>query len=301
VELDAEREILPLLGSKEGIFHLAQAYINPGDMVLIPDPGYITYTRGTLFNGGMPVYFPLLPARGYLPDLADIPSETAKQAKLMWLNYPNNPTGAVATAAFFGEAVDFARQYNILLCHDAAYTQITFDGQPSPSVLAAPDAKDVAVEFNTLSKSHNMAGWRVGALVGNPEVVRTLFVLKSNADSSHFQAIMDAAAAAMTGDQAWLVERNAIYAARRDILMAGLQRIGWQAQTPRASLYAWARLPQGWTSVELVTALLEQAQVSLTPGILFGQHGEGYVRISLTAPTERVAEAVRRLESWAAR
>ena len=190
VDVDPEREVLPLLGSKEGIFHLVQVYIEPGDIVLIPDPGYISYTRGTLFCGGEPYYFNLHAEKGYLPDLESIPGHVLRRKKLMWLNYPNNPTGAVATAEFFTRAVEFARDHRLLLCHDAAYTQVTYDGEPSLSVLESPGAKEVAVEFNTLSKSHNMAGWRVGALVGNPEVIRQLFILKTNADSSHFLPVM---------------------------------------------------------------------------------------------------------------
>ena len=298
VDVDPEKEVLPLLGSKEGIFHLAQIYIEAGDRVLIPDPGYISYTRGTLFAGGEPYYFALQPDKGYLPDFGAIPGDVLRRAKLLWLNYPNNPTGAVASAEFFTEAVEFARTHHLLLCHDAAYTQVTYHGEPSLSVLAPPGAKEVAVEFNTLSKSHNMAGWRVGALVGNPEVIRQLFVLKTNADSSHFLPVMEAAAAAMQSDQHWLVERNEIYRRRRDIVLETLQRLGLSAQTPRASFYVWSSIPPGWSSVDFVSALLKEAQVSLTPGVLFGQNGEGYVRISITAPAERITQAMQRLENW---
>jgi LL-diaminopimelate aminotransferase len=301
VQINPDNEILPLLGSKEGIFHLPQAYVNPGDVVLIPDPGYISYTRGTLFCGGEPYYFPLRPENGYLPDLDAFPPDVLRRAKLMWLNYPNTPTAATATADFFAEAVEFARRHGILLCHDAAYTQITFDGQPAPSLLAAPGAVEVAVEFNTLSKSHNMAGWRVGALLGNPEVVRNLFVLKTNADSSHFAPIMEATVVAIHGDQTWLAGRNEIYRVRRDVVIRGLSRMGIQVEPPAATLYVWSPVPQGWSAVEFVTGALEQAQVSLTPGTLFGENGEGYVRISLTAPTDRVIEAMDRLERWMTR
>ncbi len=298
VMIDPEQNVLPLLGTKEGIFHLPQAYIDPGEGVLIPDPGYISYTRGTLFVGGVPHYYPLLPERAYLPDLQAIPDEAIRQAKLMWLNYPSNPTGATATREFFAEAVEFARRHKLLLCHDAAYTQVTFDGEPSPSILAAPGALDVAVEFNTLSKSHNMAGWRVGALVGHAEVVRKLFVLKTNADSSHFLPIMEAAVEAMQGDQRWLSARNEVYRQRRDIVVDGLRRIGVDVVPPKASLYVWAPVPKGWQSVTFVTTALEQAQVSLTPGDMFGVNGEGYIRIALTAPIRRVSEAMERLERW---
>lgn len=298
VDLDPESEVLPLLGSKEGIFHLAMATINPGDITLVPDPGYVSYTRGTLFAGGVPVYFPLLPERGYLPDFDSIPSDVARKAKILWLNYPNNPTAAVATLEMFSRAVEFARQYNLLLCHDAAYTQVTFDSYHAPSLLGVPGAKDVAVEFNTLSKSHNMAGWRVGAAVGNPQVLRDLYVLKTNQDSGHFLPVLDAASEAMSGDQSWLTSRNAVYRQRRDMALQGLQALGLNADRPLGSIYVWSPVPSGWNSGNFASAALEKAQVSLTPGSFFGKGGEGYVRVSLTAPLERIEEAMRRLERW---
>lgn len=298
VELDTETEILPLLGSKEGIFHLPMATINPGDSVLVPEPGYITYTRGTLIAGGEPVYFPLLAVKGYLPDLEAIPSETARMAQMMWLNYPNNPTTAVATLEFFAEAVEFAKRYDLLLCHDAAYTQVTYDGYRAPSLLEIPGAKDVVVEFNTLSKSHNMAGWRVGAALGNAGVLRNLYMLKTNLDSGHFLPVLDAAVEAMCGDQSWLGQRNEIYRQRRDVALQGLRDIGLQAETPRASIYVWCSVPEGWSSVDFVSVALEETQVSLTPGTVFGNAGEGYMRISLTAPVERIREAMSRLGRW---
>jgi len=301
VGLDPETEILPLLGSKEGIFHLAMATINPGDVVLVPQPGYITYTRGTLFAGGEPIYFPLRPERGYLPDLDAIPAEIARKAKLMWLNYPNNPTTAVATLDFFAEAVEYARQNDLLLCHDAAYTQVTFDGYHAPSLLEVSGAKEVVVEFNTLSKSHNMAGWRVGAALGNAGVIRNLYTLKTNVDSGHFLPVLEAATEAMCGDQGWLRKRNEIYRQRRDVALLGLYKLGLKAETPRASIYLWSNIPEGWSSADFVSAALEGAQVSLTPGTVFGQAGEGYVRISLTAPLERINEAMNRLERWLSR
>ena len=298
VELDPEGEVLPLLGSKEGIFHLAMATINPGDITLVPDPGYISYTRGTLFAGGQPVYFPLLPVRGYLPDFDSIPSDVASKAKILWLNYPNNPTAAVATLDMFSRAVDFAREYGLLLCHDAAYTQVTFDGFHAPSLLEVPGAKDVAVEFNTLSKSHNMAGWRVGAAVGNPQVLRNLYVLKTNQDSGHFLPVLEAATEAMCGDQTWLKGRNEVYLQRRDVALQGLRALGLDVEKPLGSIYVWSPVPAGWSSGDFASAALEKAQVSLTPGSFFGKGGEGYVRVSLTAPAERIAEAMKRLERW---
>ena len=204
VGLNPESEVFPLLGSKEGIFHLLLALVEPGDCVLVPDPGYITYSRGTLFAGGEPYFMPLLPENGYFPDLNAIPDDVIRRAKLLWLNYPNNPTATMATVDFFAKALAFARTHDLLICHDAAYAQVTFDGMRALSILEVPGAKEIAVEFNTLSKSHNMAGWRVGVAVGNPLVLQALFTLKSNADSSHFRPIMDAAVEAMTGDQGWL-------------------------------------------------------------------------------------------------
>jgi LL-diaminopimelate aminotransferase len=295
VELDPDREVLPLLGSKEGVFHMAMAHVNPGDVVLVPDPSYITYSRGAQFAGGEPYFVPLLPERGYLPDLQAIPQEIARRAKLLWLNYPNNPTAATASLEFFAEAVDFGRRHGILVCHDAAYAQVTFDGYRAPSILEVPEAKDVAVEFNTLSKSHNMAGWRTGAALGSAPALRALYTLKTNLDSGHFRPVLDAAAEAMTSDQGWLGERNDVYRQRRDAVVPALHELGLRAETPRASLYIWSSVPRGYSSVKFVDAALEQARVSLTPGTVFGKQGEGYVRIALTEPVERMEEAMERL------
>jgi len=314
VTVDPEGEVLPLLGSKEGIFHLPLAFIDPGDVVLVPDPGYITYTRGARLAGGELYLLPLLPERDYLPDLQAVPTEIIRRAKLLWLNYPNNPTAATASVGedkrldFFAEAIAFARQHHLLLCHDAAYAQVTFDGYHAPSPLEVPGAKEVCVEFNTLSKSHNMAGWRVASLIGNPMVIKAMHTLKTNVDSSHFRPVMEAAVGAMTGDQTWLQERNDIYRQRRDVVLPAFARLGWQATTPKASLYVWFAVPEpkeqasrkehafGQTSAEFAATLLEQAHVSLTPGSVFGSCGEGYMRLSLTAPTERVEEAMQRIE-----
>jgi LL-diaminopimelate aminotransferase len=299
VTLDAETQITPLLGSKEGIFHLSMMTLQTGDAALIPDPGYITYTRGALFAGAEPIHFPLLPERGYLPDLEAIPAAAVRRARLLWLNYPNNPTGGVAELAFFQQAVEFARRHHLLVVHDAAYTQITYDGYRAPSLLEIPGALEVALEFNTLSKSHNMAGWRVGAAAGNPEVIRRLFTLKTNVDSGHFLPIMEAATAAMTGDQAWLEPRNRIYQERRDVILSGLRAAGLPVEAPRGSLYIWCPAPPGWNGLEFSQRLLEEAHVSLTPGVVFGQRGENHVRIAVAAPAERCAEAMSRLGAWA--
>jgi LL-diaminopimelate aminotransferase len=217
---------------------------------------------------------------------------------VLWLNYPNNPTSATSTSEFFIEAVAFARQHDVLICHDAAYTQVTYDGYHAPSILEIPGAKEVAIEFNTLSKSHNMAGWRVGAAIGQAQVLRDLFKLKTNIDNSHFWPIMEGATVAMLSDQNWLADRNEIYRLRRDAIIRTLHALGLHASNPRASLYVWSPTPKEQNSLEFANALLEEAKISLTPGIVFGEHGEGYVRISLTAPLERIEQAMRRLTNW---
>ena len=298
VDLDPESEVAPLLGSKEGIFHLSQAYVDPGDIVLVPDPGYMTYTRGALLAGGEIYSMPLLPERDYLPDLSAIPANILQRTKLMWLNYPNNPTAATAHRQFFKNAIDLAAEYDFLLCQDAAYMQVTFDGERPPSLLEISGAKQVAVEFNTLSKSHNMAGWRTGALLGNAQVIHALFTLKTNADSGHFLPILEASTAALTGDQSWILARNEVYRQRRDIIIATLHNLGLFARVPRASLYVWSPVPEGWNCLDFVNSALEGAGVSLTPGIVFGSGGGGFIRLSLTSPLERVQLAMDRFASW---
>ena len=298
VNVDPDREVLPLIGSKEGIVHLPLAFINPGDVVLVPNPGYVTYTRGTRLVGGEPYYLALQPEMGFLPDLETVPEEILGRTKLLWLNYPNNPTSATASLEFFTTVVAFAQRHKLIVCHDAAYSQVTFDGYHAPSLLELPGAREVCVEFNTLSKSHNMAGWRVAALIGNAEVIKAVYMLKTNLDSGHFKPVMEAAVAAMTGDQSWLQTRNEIYRQRRDVVLQTLHRLGWKADIPHASLYVWFAVPDGQTSANFTNRLLEQAHVSLTPGSIFGSGGEGYVRLSLTAPTEGVQKAMLRLEKY---
>lgn len=298
VSLDVEEEIVPLMGSKEGIFHLSMALLEPGDVVLVPDPAYPTYSIGAHFAGAETYFMPLLPGAVYLPDFQSLPPSVLSRARLLWLNYPGNPTAAIAPPGFFTEALDFADRYGLLVCHDAAYAQVTYDGYQAPSILQAPGALDLAVEFNTLSKSHNMAGWRVGAALGNWAALRSLSILKTHADSSHFLPILKAAEAAMNGDQAWLDERNAVYARRRDLVLDSLKRIGLAPALPLASLYVWCPVPKGWKAVDFAAAVLDNAQVSLTPGTVFGTHGEGFVRIALTASLERTAQAMQRIENW---
>lgn len=300
VPLDPGSEVLPLLGSKEGIFHLTLALVDPGQLVLTPDPGYPTYAQAARFAGAEAYPMPLLAECGYLPDLEAIPLETLRKARLLWLNYPNNPTGATAPAEFFQKAVAFARRHGLLLCHDAAYAQVTYDGYQAPSLLSVEGAKDLAVEFNTLSKSHHMAGWRVGAALGNPEALQALLALKRNADSGHFLAVMEAAVSAMSADQSWLLARNRILQARRDAVVAALHELGLEAALPQAGLYVWCPVPGRWAATDFALALLEEAHVSLTPGTVFGPGGEGYVRLALTAPIERLNQAMARLERWLA-
>jgi LL-diaminopimelate aminotransferase len=296
VTLDPAREIVALLGSKEGLANMALAWLDPGDLVLVPDPGYPTYSMAPLMVGAEVHAVPLLEERGYLPDLAAIPPEVARRARLLWLNYPNNPTGAVAPLAFLAEAVEFCRRHDILLCYDAPYCDICFDGYVAPSILQVPGAKEVAIEFNSLSKSHNMAGWRLGMAVGNEVAVEALARVKTNIDSGPFLAVQEGAIAALTGDQSWLEERNAIYQERRDLIVETFNAIGMPTATPRASLYVWPRLPaDGRNAEEVANWLLEETGVSLTPGTAFGPHGEGHLRVSIGAPTERVREAMARL------
>jgi LL-diaminopimelate aminotransferase len=297
VELDDEM-VLPLMGSKEGVFHLSLAWLTSGDLVLVPNPGYQTYAQAARFAGAEVVAFPLLSENGYLPDFRAIPEDTARKARMLWLNYPNNPTGSTSTLEVFRSAVEFCAEYNILLCHDAAYFQVTFDGYQAPSIMQVPGAAEEAVEFYSLSKVYNMAGWRVGFVAGMGRAVTALLKLKTHADSGHFLPILDAATVALMGDQSWIKERNAIYQTRRDILVEGLMRLGLEPVQPRAAIYVWCPIPNKRDSIGFVLSLLESTGVSLAPGVVFGEMGEGFVRISLTQPKERIEEALRRMEGW---
>jgi LL-diaminopimelate aminotransferase len=298
VTLDPSTQVASLIGSKEGIANIALAFVDPGQVVLVPDPGYPTYSLGTLLAGGVPVRMPLLPENGFLPDLDDLAQDEVRAAKILWLNYPNNPTGATATLEFFERVVDLARKHDFLICHDNPYCDLSFDGYVAPSLLQVPGALDVALEFNSLSKTYNMAGWRVGMAVGNSVAVEALARTKTNIDSGIFRPIQDAAVLSLTGDQGWLWERNEIYRERRDLIWGTLHKIGLAAEKPVASLYIWAQIPAGYSSVDFATRLLEEAGVSITPGSAFGLHGEGYVRISLGMATDRVREAMQRLEKF---
>ena len=298
VTLDPDREVLPLIGAKEGIGHIALCFIDPGDIALVPDPAYPVYSIGTMFAGGSSHYMPLTEDNDFLPDLDRIPGNIARKAKILWINYPNNPTAAVAGLEFFERVVAFAKKYDIAVCHDGPYTEVAFDGYRPVSFLEAAGAREAGVEFHSLSKSYNMTGWRVGMVVGNARIIDALRRVKSNLDSGIPQAIQHAAIEALTGPQDCVSEHNAIYQRRRDRLLQTLSQIGLKAKPPRASLYIWARVPDGYTSLEFVTSLLEEAGVVVTPGISYGKHGEGYIRLSLTIPDERLEEALARLTAW---
>jgi LL-diaminopimelate aminotransferase len=299
IELNPKNEVLGLIGSKEGLFNLSQVLLNPGDISLIPDPGYPVYTAGSKIAGAEIYSLPLLSKNNFLPDLDSIPDEIARRAKILWLNYPNNPTGATATLDFFKKAVAFGRKYNILIAHDAPYVDVCFDGYVAPSIMQVPGARDVCIEFNSLSKSYNMGGWRLGMAVGNPQVLGFLHTYKSQVDSSNFEPLLAAAITAMTGDQSWLEERNQIYQDRRDIVLSALRSCGFEVQTPPAAIYIWAHLPKGFTdSTEFCNRLLEETGVSTTPGIVYGDYGEGYLRISLGMDTKRIQEAMERMTAW---
>lgn len=295
VEVDATTETLPLLGSKEGLANIALAWLDPGDLALVPDPGYPTYQMGAKMAGADVYFTPLERRLGWLPDLEAIPADVAQRARLMWISYPNNPTGAVAPFSFYKEAVAFCRRYDILLCSDLPYADVTFDGYEAFSVLAVPDAKDVTLEFNSLSKSHHMAGWRVGMAVGNAVAVKALLQVKSNIDSGIFRPVQDAATAALNGDEQWMVARNAEYKQRRDLILETVRSIGMTAETPKASLYIWARPPEGYGSVEFADKVLLETGVSLTPGDAYGPSGAGYIRISMGTEMKKIEEAMARL------
>jgi LL-diaminopimelate aminotransferase len=299
VKLDPNREVASLIGSKEGIANVALAFIDPGDVALVPDPGYPTYSLGTLLAGGVPYSFPLLAEKGFLPDLDSIPPEVARSAKILWLNYPNNPTSATAPLEFFERVVAFARRYDLLVCHDNPYCDLTFDGYVAPSFFQVPGAKDVGLEFNSLSKTYNMAGWRVGMAVGSAVAVEALARTKTNIDSGIFRPIQDAAVLALTGDQSWLQGRNEIYRERRDLILTALAEVGIRAEKPVAAMYVWAEVPASYAqrSADFAGQLLEKAGISITPGVSFGHHGEGYVRISLGMSTDRIREAMNRLKT----
>ena len=295
VELDPDTEVLPTLGSKDGIAHLPIALVDPGDVVLAPDPGYPVYVTGAIMAEAEPHRLPLSAERGFLPDLSSIPDAVLRRARLLWLNYPNNPTAAVTDIAFMAEAVAFCREHGLVLAHDAPYTEIAFDGYRAPSVLEVDGARDVALEFHSLSKTYDMTGWRIGMAVGNRELVRLLGQVKTNIDSGVFQVVQRAAIAALELPDAGLAERNAVIRARQRRLVEALGAVGIDVALPRATFYLWGRVPAGYDSIGFAAAVLDRIGVNLTPGVGFGPSGEGWFRISVTAPDARVDEACERI------
>lgn len=298
VEFDPKTEALALIGSKEGLAHIIWAYIDQGDIALVPDPAYPVYKTHTMLAGGTPYLMPLTSENDFLPDLKAIPAEVAQKAKLMFINYPNNPTGAVATVEFYREAVAFCRQHDILLVSDNAYSEMTYDGYTAPSIFDVEGARDVAVEFWSLSKPFNMTGWRIAFVVGNKEAIGALGIIKTNTDSGQFTAVQEAAIEALTSPEAgkFIAEMNEVYTRRRDIAVAGLRAIGLDAQPMKGSFYMWVPVPAGHTSASFATLLLEEAGVVVTPGGAYGTHGEGYIRVALCLSEERLQEAIGRIQ-----
>jgi LL-diaminopimelate aminotransferase len=298
IALDPDKEVLPLIGSKEGIFHIAFCFIDYKDVALIPDPSYPVYPVSTAIAGGSPYYLPLTEENDFLPDLEAVPAYILKKAKLLWLSYPNNPTGAVADLDFFNRAVEFAKGNKLAVCHDGPYSEVAFDGYQPESFLQAKGAKEVGIEFNSLSKTYNMTGWRVGMAVGNAEMIDALKRLKTNIDSGIPQAIQYAAIEALSGSQDCIQEHNAIYQRRRDLVIEVLNNMGLKARTPKAGLYIWAKVPKGYSSVDFATDLLERVGVVVTPGTGYGQNGEGYIRLSLTIPDAALVRGLSKLANW---
>lgn len=295
VTLDPNTEVRPLIGSKEGLANMAFAFVDPGDLVLASDPGYPTYRMGALMAGGDYYPMPLLEENDYLVDFGRIPNDIADKSTLMWLNYPNNPTGAAAPLEFLECAVAFARTHDIVICYDNPYCDLCFDGYLAPSILQIPGAKDVTVEFNSLSKTYNMAGWRVGMAVGNAQAVDALTTIKTNIDSGIFRPLQDAAVVALNGDQSWIAERNLIYERRRDIILSWLPKLGMSAYMPKGALYIWAKAPAGQDCEKYAIDVLERTGVWMTPGTAFGDYGKGFLRLSLCVPESRLKEAGERL------
>jgi LL-diaminopimelate aminotransferase len=296
VTVDPKTEAMSLIGSKEGLAHMILAYVDPGDVVLCPSPGYPVYNNYTLLCGGEPYTVPLLAKNNFLPDLQAIPEDIARRAKLFFLNYPNNPTGAIASESFIQEAVAFCKKYDIVLCHDNAYSEMTFDGYRAPSFLSVPGAKDVCVEFFSLSKMYNMTGWRVGFAVGNPAGIAALSTVKNNTDSGVFKAIQRASAKGLAHSDELTRELNTLYGRRREIFVKGLQKMGWDFEPSAATFYLWIPVPTGMTSVDFANMLLERCGIVVPPGTGYGSEGEGFFRVALTVGEERLKEALARME-----
>jgi LL-diaminopimelate aminotransferase len=298
VTLDPATEVLPLIGSKEGIGHIALCFIDPGDTALVPDPGYPVYSIGTQLAGGRPYYLPLKPENKFLPNIQSVPDFILKNTKILWINYPNNPTGATAEPDFFNQVVEFGKKNNILVCHDGPYTEVSFDGYQPASFMQAAGAKDIGVEFHSLSKTYNMTGWRIGMVVGNAAAITALRTLKSNLDSGIPRAIQYMAIEALQGPQDSVPEHNNTYQRRRDLIVEVLTKIGLEIVPPKASLYVWAKVPEGYNSVDFTAELLDQVNVAVTPGVGYGKSGEGYIRLSLTTPDVSLVKGLSRLSGW---
>ena len=298
VKLDSEKEVISLIGAKEGIGHVAFCFLDAGDVALVPDPGYPVYAMGTLFAGGESYMLPLTKENDWLPNLDAIPDDVADKAKLLWLNYPNNPTGAVADLEYYRKAIEFAQKHDIAVMHDACYTEVAYDGYRPPSFLEAEGAKDVGIEFHSLSKSYNMTGWRIGMAVGNADMIDALLTIKSNLDSGVPQAVQHMAIEAMKRPLESVDGRNAIYQARRDRVVPVLKDMGMKVESPKAGLYIWAGVPEGYTSAEFAEKLLEDTDVLMIPGGNYGAAGEGYVRLSITLQDDLIDKALDRVSGW---
>ena len=298
VSLDPDKEVAPLMGSKEGIAHIAMCLLNHGDTALMTDPGYPVYSVGTELVGGRPYFLPINAKNNFLPNLNSVPENVLRTTKFLWLNYPNNPTGAIADLEFFNRAVEFAKKHNICICHDGPYSEVAFDGYKPVSFLQAQDAKEVGIEFHSLSKTYNMAGWRIGMAVGNAEVINALKSLKSNIDSGIPQAIQYAAIEALNGPQDCVKEHNDTYQRRRDLIVDTLNKMGLEAVSPKASLYIWAKVPTGYTSLDFTNDLLDKVGVVVTPGTGYGRNGEGYIRLSMTIPDALLLKGLSRMAQW---
>jgi LL-diaminopimelate aminotransferase len=294
--LDPACEVLPIMGSKEGVAHIALALLDPGDLALVPEPSYPIYAMGTLLAGARSHFLPLVEGNGFLPDLKSVPAEVSARSKVLWINYPNNPTGAVAPADFFEEAIDFASGHDLVLAHDNAYSEITYDGYVAPSLLQFDGGKEVGLEFHSLSKTFNMTGWRVGFACGNREVIEALGTIKTNIDSGIFNPVQLAAVQALDHGQDTVRDMVELYRGRRDLVVSQLAGLGWEVAPPKGSIYIWLPVPPGFDSVGFSTHVLDKAGVFFTPGNAYGPSGEGFVRLSLTVPDERIKEAVSRLK-----
>lgn len=296
VDIDPENEVLPLLGAKEGIAHICFSFLDRGDICLGADPGYPVYASGPILAGGEAVSMPLVPELGFMPDLDAIDAETLKRARMMFVNYPNNPTGAVVEEGFFERLAEFGLKHGIVIIHDNAYSEITFDGYVAPSFLEAPRASEAGIEFYSLSKTYNMTGWRIGAAVGNAEIIEAFWRFKTNIDSGMFQALQRTAAVALKSSQQCVTDMCAVYQRRRDLVVAGLGSIGIEVTPPRGTIYMWVPVPDGYTSASFADMVLQKCAVVVPPGSGYGPSGEGFVRISLTAPDERIEEALERIK-----